>query len=82
LTNVVGTRRATEVHVVEQQLAAGDTLLLTTDGVHGVLDAAWLERLTRDSRDPAAAAADIVGAAITRGSRDNCTAIVAKYLPD
>jgi protein phosphatase len=82
LTNVVGTRRATDVHVVEEQLTAGDRLLLTTDGIHGVLDATWLERLAGDSSDAASAAADIVRAAITRGSRDNCTAIVARYFPD
>jgi protein phosphatase len=42
LTNVVGGRRRTEVHVVEEPLAPGDRLLLTTDGVHGVLDERWL----------------------------------------
>ena len=32
LTNVVGSRRPTDVHVVEEPLAKGDRLLLTTDG--------------------------------------------------
>jgi len=36
LTNVVGARARTEVHVVEQMLAGGERLLLSTDGVHGV----------------------------------------------
>jgi protein phosphatase len=79
LTNVVGSRRRTDVHVVEEPLAPGDRLLLTTDGVHGVLDDRRLEQLMagRDNLD--AAAADIVRAAIARGSRDNCTAVVAQY---
>jgi PPM family protein phosphatase len=82
LTNVVGSRRRTDVHVIEEPLTAGDRLLLTTDGVHGVLDDRRLERLLADPDDLAAAASDIVRAAMARGSRDNCTAIVAQYAPD
>ena len=81
LTNVVGSRRRTDVHVCEEPLTAGDRLLLTTDGVHGVLDDRRLERLLADPDDLAAAASEIVRTAIARGSRDNCTAIVAQYLP-
>src|SRR5947208_1048799 len=36
LTNVVGSRSAADVHIVEQPLSGGEMLLLTTDGVHGV----------------------------------------------
>ena len=82
LTNVVGSRRRTDVHVIEEPLTAGDRLLLTTDGVHGVLDDCRLERLVADPDNLAAAASDIVRAAIARGSRDDCTAIVAQYCPD
>ena len=67
---------------VEEPLAAGDRLVLTTDGVHGVLDNRWLERLLADSRELADAASDIARAAIARGSRDNCTAVVAQYSRD
>ena len=82
LTNVVGSRRTTDVHVVEEPLAKGDRLLLTTDGVHGVLDDSLLEGLLADSHDLAGAASAVVRAAIARGSRDNCTAIVAQYCED
>jgi PPM family protein phosphatase len=82
LTNVVGSRRHTDVHVVEEPLAPGDRLLLTTDGVHGVMDDARLAALLADPDDLAGAASEIVRAALARGSRDNCTAIVAQYLPD
>jgi PPM family protein phosphatase len=81
LTNVVGSRRPTDVHVVEEPLAPGDRLLLTTDGVHGVVEDARLEALLADPADLAAAASAIVRAALARGSRDNCTAIVAQYVP-
>jgi serine/threonine protein phosphatase PrpC len=79
LTNVVGSRRGTEVHVVEEPLEAGDRLLMTTDGVHGILSQGQLERLLRMSADGSAVAAAIVRAALARGSQDNCTAVVAQY---
>jgi len=79
LTNVVGARPRTDVHVVEESLAGGARLLLTTDGVHGVLDDEHLERLMREEDHSRELAERVVAAAIARGSRDNCTAIVARY---
>ena len=80
LTNVVGSRSRTEVHVVEEPLSPGDQLLLTTDGVHGVLEGRRLQGTVTGADGPAAAAHDLVRAAIARGSRDNCTAVVARYV--
>jgi protein phosphatase len=82
LTNVVGAGPDTVVHVIEESLADGDLLLLTTDGVHGVLGDRRLQELLVGCDDLGRAAADIVSAAIAAGSRDNCTAIVAKYQRD
>jgi len=79
LTNVVGTRPRTEVHVAELTLSGGEMMLLSTDGVHGVLDAARLERLLAEDDDPKAIATAVVSTALTRGSRDNVTAVVARY---
>ena len=79
LTNVVGARSHTEVHVVEEALAGGERLLLTTDGVHGVLEDEQIERMMREGDDPRELADRILAAALASGSRDNCTAIVARY---
>ena len=79
LTNVVGARARVEVHVVEQQLAAGKRLLHSTDGVHGVLDDSRIERMMLEEEDPRAIAHGVIKAALARGSRDNCTAVVARY---
>ena len=79
LTNVVGARSRTEVHVAEQALAGGELLLLSTDGVHDVLDGSRIERLVLEEESPQAIAHAIVGTALTRGSGDNCTAVVARY---
>jgi len=80
LTNVVGSRPRTDVHVAEESLAGGERLLLSTDGVHGVVDGGRLEQLMGDDDDPQAIARNVVAAALTRGSRDNCTAIAARYV--
>jgi serine/threonine protein phosphatase PrpC len=79
LTNVVGARSRTDVHVAEQRLTGGERLLLTTDGVHGVLDDSRIARLMLEEDDPRAIAHGVISAALARGSRDNCTAVVANY---
>ena len=78
LTNVVGAQSRTEVHVVEHTLAGGELLVLSTDGVHGVLDGRRIEEVVREEEEPRAIAHAIVSSALTRGSRDNCTAVVAR----
>ena len=82
LTNVVGARRRTDVHVVEEVLSGGELLLLSTDGVHGELDDNQIEQLMLDSGDVRETAASLVAAALARGSHDNCTALVARYVRD
>jgi serine/threonine protein phosphatase PrpC len=79
LTNAVGTCARTDVHVVEETLTGDDLLLLTTDGVHGVMDHRRIRELLTGHDDPATIVARVVAAAIARGSDDNCTAIVARY---
>ena len=80
LTNVVGARRRTEVHVIEEMLMGGELLLLTTDGVHGVLDDEQLEQVLLDAEgDVRGMAEKLVATALARGSHDNCTALVARY---
>jgi len=82
LTNVVGSRPRTDVHVAEESLAGGERLLLSTDGVHGVVDEGRLGQLLGEDEEPRAMAEGVVAAALTRGSRDNCTAIAARYIAD
>jgi protein phosphatase len=80
LTNVVGAKPRIDVHVTEQPIHGGDLLLLSTDGVHSVLDDARLDALMGEDDDPRTIAQALVGTALTRGSRDNCTAVVARYV--
>lgn len=82
LTNVVGARPRTDVHVLEEVLQDGDLLLMTTDGIHGVLDEQQLARLALADPEPQAVAREVLTAALARGSRDNCTVIAARYQAD
>jgi protein phosphatase len=79
LTSVVGTRAKVEVHVTERSLLANDVLLLTTDGVHGVLDQHDLARAREMAYNLDSLVAGLVHLALQRGSRDNCTAVAARF---
>ncbi len=82
LTNVVGAEARTVVHVREEPLTGGEFLLLTTDGVHGVLDDRRIEEISNEGGRVEDIAASLVEAALARGSRDNCTAVVGQYVAD
>jgi protein phosphatase len=82
LTSVIGSKPEVHVHVAERTLWPGETLLLTTDGVHGVLADTNLASACQGLDDVQDIAARLVQAAITTGSRDNCTAVVARYERD
>jgi PPM family protein phosphatase len=82
LTSAVGASARADVHVVEEALRGGELFAMTTDGVHGALDDVRIQRLLAEGGDPAAMATDLVHSALARGSRDNCTAIVGKYLSE
>jgi protein phosphatase len=82
LTSVVGSRPTVAVHLLERTLGAGELLVLTTDGVHGVLCETTLAQICARTASLQDAAARLVEAAIGSGSRDNCTAVVARYTAD
>ena len=79
LTNVVGSRAKTTVHISEHPLTGGELLALTTDGVHGVLTDLSLTQIMVHG-DSKRIAAELIDAALSNGSRDNCTAVVAEYV--
>lgn len=79
LTNVVGLRTDMDVHLREVALTGGELIILTTDGVHGVLEPERLAQIVSDY-PPAEVPGLLIAAAMARGTRDNCTAVVAQYL--
>jgi protein phosphatase len=76
LTSVVGTKDDLKPETREEELKAGDTLLLCTDGIHGKLDTTMLTELLSAGKPSTDLAATIVSEAITRGTTDNSTALV------
>ncbi|MBV1789512.1 bifunctional protein-serine/threonine kinase/phosphatase [Marinobacterium sp. D7] len=77
LARALGADRHLEVDYSTQDLAVGDLLMLSTDGVHGVLSAARLRELLTDATtDLEAAARRIVAEALEAGSDDNLTVLL------
>ncbi len=79
LTNVLGGGAPlTDVDVHRVELAAGDTLLLCTDGLHGVATDEEIAAILAEPHSAEAACRGLVDAALRRGSPDNVTAIVSR----
>jgi serine/threonine protein phosphatase PrpC len=76
LYRAVGIEQDVKLDVRAQPLNPHDRLLLTSDGVHGVVDAETLTRLLSRRASPDADAQAIVDAATAAGTRDNATAVV------
>jgi serine/threonine protein phosphatase PrpC len=80
LTKVVGLRPELEATVAECALGAGDSLLLCSDGVHGVVPHEVLATMMSSQRGVEDVARSVVRSAIARGGTDNVTAIVARVV--
>jgi protein phosphatase len=80
LTEVVGIRGELMPELQAAPLAAGDTLLLCSDGLHGVMTPELIAAALTEQPDPEAAAQRLVDEAIARGSTDNVTALVIRKL--
>ena len=78
LTNVLGSKEQTDIHIAEHQVIAGDRLILCSDGLHGVLGVPDLQRVLGEVAPDATeeAATRLVDEALKRGTRDNVTALV------
>lgn len=79
LTNVLGSRPDILVRVTERTLSDGDLLVLSSDGLHGSLDAAAISDVLSSGDDVQGLAETLVARALDAGSRDNVTALVVRY---
>jgi len=78
LTNVLGARPDTEVHVFERELLGSETLLLCTDGLHGSVSDQELQRVVAERQPLPELGQLLVRMALDHGSRDNITALVVR----
>jgi serine/threonine protein phosphatase PrpC len=82
LTNVLGAREAVEVSLTERRLSPGDTLLLCSDGLHGVLQPSTIRHHLVNASGLEGVPRALIDAALDQGSRDNVTALVIRYEAD
>ena len=82
ITNVVGVEPPARVHVTEALLFGGELLVLTTDGVHDVLDDDQIARVVEGGKSLSQIADGLVRRALESGSHDNCTSLVGQYFPN
>ena len=79
LTRSLGMQRQAEVDVGDALLGAGDTYLLCSDGLHGMLPDSQIARILRDPRgDLEQQAQELIDTALAAGGNDNVTAILAR----
>lgn len=79
LARALGIDARLDVDHRTQTLQVGDCYLLTTDGIHDVLDRETLESLLLASpHDPQQCAEKLVATALERGSQDNITCQIAR----
>lgn len=79
LTRAVGLDDGLRVDYLQGEVQPGDTYILTSDGVHGVLKPRKLAELAMSGNAQQACVA-LIEAALTAGSQDNATALVVKVL--
>src|SRR5262249_52370303 len=81
ITNAVGGKeKGLLVELHKRDLAAGDTIVLSSDGLHGLLSDEHIARVVRDEANaPQKACARLVQDANDRGGTDNITVIVARF---
>jgi len=76
LTNVLGARPDTQVHLLDREISGSETLLLCSDGLHGFVPHERLHEIIASKQEPSALAQSLVSAALEHDSRDNITALV------
>jgi PPM family protein phosphatase len=78
LTNVLGVRPDTPVHLLEREIAGDETMLLCSDGLHGSVSHEKLREIVACKQELPALAQSLISSALEHGSRDNITALVAR----
>ncbi|HAX80959.1 MAG TPA: serine/threonine-protein phosphatase [Actinobacteria bacterium] len=76
LTRVVGLEAGVEVEVLDIELAAGDRVLICSDGITTMIDDAAILAAMAGATDPGDAAEALIAAANAAGGVDNISAVV------
>jgi serine/threonine protein phosphatase PrpC len=76
LTQAVGTHYELDVHTVTHLMLDGDTLLLATDGIYGVVEPSAMRSILYSHSDARPIAETLLAAALEAGGPDNASCIV------
>lgn len=79
LTQAVGAQEKLDIHVCDDEVEAGDTLLLSSDGLHGVVREEAMFQTLMEAATPEQTAARLIEQAMASGAPDNISAIVVRY---
>jgi protein phosphatase len=85
ILQALGTAESVQVDLTFVDLKKGDTLMLCSDGLSGMIRADEIREVLRTNEDPLAACKELTDRANAAGGHDNITVIVAKFdkgLPD
>jgi protein phosphatase len=77
ITRSLGNQPEVEPDIIERDVCAGDTLLLCSDGLSGVVQREEMEKALL-SQGPSEACQSLVDLALERGGPDNATVLVAR----
>jgi PPM family protein phosphatase len=79
LTQAAGVRETVDVQVLERRLSAGDQLLLTSDGLHGVVGDDWIGSVLAAELELKAAVERLLRSAQEQGAPDNVSCVLIRY---
>lgn len=78
LTKVIGAQDDVELELFERELGADETLLFSTDGLHGFVDGNAIADVLRSSPGLESAAQKLIDCALARGGNDNVTVLLVR----
>jgi protein phosphatase len=79
LTQAAGVRETVELQLLERRLAVGDVLLLSSDGLHGVLGDDWIRSVLVQKLDERATIKQLIEDACEQGAPDNVSCILLRF---
>jgi serine/threonine protein phosphatase PrpC len=79
LTQAAGSQESIEVHVREEAQKEGDVILLSSDGLHGVVGDAAIRSVLNSGASTQQCARDLLEAARSGGAPDNVSVVVLRY---
>jgi protein phosphatase len=79
VTQAVGSHENVEVHLAEDTIVSGDTILLCSDGLYSVVPEADIQAVLESGATAEACVEQFISAANAAGGPDNVSAVVLRY---